>query len=755
MDKSSLHTHGGHDEGARHSHVCPKSRQKRVSGWLFPIVGILSFIWFLIRVIPKPSRAAYPCQRMAAPLAASFVVWILGIVGTALAYRKWKAAIIERRRFIPALCVAAALAAGIVTVTSQLRPVVAQAPAHNAIGVGQGIYPGRVVWVHNPGATDWAGFSSSERWYDDSRTNPVVVERMLSQSVRGLTGKSGDAEAWDAIFRYFNQKQGRGDRGYYPGEKVMIKLNLVTCNTRNNWVDLGTFDKIATAKNRVDVSPQMVKGLLKALVYTVGVNQSDITVGDSTAYWPACYLDQIRALFPNVNYEQNGPGAGRTAAEFSTVPFYWSTSGANGKLQDYLPISCVQAAYFINVAVLKGHSSGVTLCGKNNYGSFIRDPDGYLEGQGMKNYYNWHLSLPNAGWSPGMGHYRAMVDMMGHPELGGKTLLYLIDGLYGGYYADSLPRKWNSAPFNGDWPSSVFASQDPVAIDSVAYDFLKNEWPNVVENGVEWAGSLQGGAEDYLHEAALANNPPSGTFYDPDKDGVRMTSLGVHEHWNDPVNKQYSRNLGLDSGIELVKLTYDNGAIPRAKLESIGTNCFVAAAVVTAVFTDCIYVQGDDRSSGIRVLGSHALTVGKRANVTGVMQTLAATGERCIAMATVTEAGSGTVDPLVLNGRAIGGGPWNYNSVTGAGQRGIPGSSGLNNIGLLVRFAGRFRYIDASTFGVSDGSGREIRCYTTPGMTINSGWTKVRVTGISSCKSISGEVQSVLLLRTQSDIKVL
>jgi hypothetical protein len=110
-------------------------------------------------------------------------------------------------------------------------------------------------------------------------------------------------------------------------------------------------------------------------------------------------------------------------------------------------------------------------------------------------------------------------------------------------------------PFNGRWPSSLFASQDPVAIDSVCYDFLLTEWPAVVNNGGEATNALQGGAEDYLHEAALANNPPSGTFYDPGKTGTRLPSLGVHEHWNNATNKQYSGNLGTGPGIELVALT--------------------------------------------------------------------------------------------------------------------------------------------------------------------------------------------------------
>ena len=63
-----------------------------------------------------------------------------------------------------------------------------------------------------------------------------------------------------------------------------------------------------------------------------------------------------------------------------------------------------------------------------------------------------------------------------------------------------------------------------------------------------------------FHEAAQANHPPSGTFYDPAKTGKPLPSLGVHEHWNDPVNKLYSRNLDPvnGTGIELVQLTATN-----------------------------------------------------------------------------------------------------------------------------------------------------------------------------------------------------
>ena len=34
--------------------------------------------------------------------------------------------------------------------------------------------------------------------------------------------------------------------------------------------------------------------------------------------------------------------------------------------------------------------------------------------------------------------------------------------------------------------------------------------------------------------------------------GIHLKSLGTHEHWNNAIDKQYSRNLGLNTGIELV-----------------------------------------------------------------------------------------------------------------------------------------------------------------------------------------------------------
>jgi hypothetical protein len=98
--------------------VCPKTgknflRKRKYPWliWLFPIAGLFSLLWFLIRVLPKPSRATYPCQRVAAPLASGFVVWITGLIGSTLAYRKAKRTLHQSRYVVAAVCIVVSIMA--------------------------------------------------------------------------------------------------------------------------------------------------------------------------------------------------------------------------------------------------------------------------------------------------------------------------------------------------------------------------------------------------------------------------------------------------------------------------------------------------------------------------------------------------------------------------------------------------------------------------------------------------------------------
>ncbi|MFC1651239.1 DUF362 domain-containing protein, partial [Candidatus Latescibacterota bacterium] len=229
----------------------------------------------------------------------------------------------------------------------------------------------------------------------------------------------------------------------------------------------------------------------------------------------------------------------------------------------YLPKCVVEADYQINIGVLKGHNlCGVTLCAKNFLGSLYR-PANAVDGRngwtpnGTDDAYHGLHGFINpffySDWKmPGRPSesYNALVDLMGHEHLGGKVVLHIVDGLYSAKMQNAKRSglsiiKWRSAPFNNDWPSSIFISQDGVALESVCIDFMRNE-PEM-----EW---MRGSLDNYLHEAALADNPPSGTFYDPEGDGTRLGSLGVHEHWNNPVDRQYSGNIRSGVGVELVSV---------------------------------------------------------------------------------------------------------------------------------------------------------------------------------------------------------
>ena len=462
-----------------------------------------------------------------------------------VAFRKARHYFVRSRYVVGALCIAVGIGAALMTISGgDEHRALADNPAPNdPIGVARGIHPGRVVWVHDPNATDWDGPGMGDgHWWESGNTNMAVVDYMMSRAIRAVAGENDSTEAWDKIFRYFNQTHGKGDVGYWVEEKITIKVNLVGCIgvSGSGGVDPNTYD-LADNMDYMNTSPQMMLALLRQLVYEVGINQADIAIGDTLCYFPNQYYDMLHDEFPDVRYLDYEGKFGRTGVQQSSVPLYWS-SHPLVSYQDYVPVSYAEADYIINMANFKSHSSAtVTLCGKNHYGSLVRWP-------AQSGYYDLHNDLPSD--RDGMGHYRPLVDLMGHAHIGGKTLLYLIDGLYAGHHPyDDAPTKLNSAPFNGDWSSSLFVSQDPVAIDSVAFDFL---W---AEPGWSVDTHMAGG-DDYLHEAAQADNPPSGAFYDPDHSGdvTRLASLGVHEHWNNPEDRQYSRNLDTGDGIELISL---------------------------------------------------------------------------------------------------------------------------------------------------------------------------------------------------------
>jgi hypothetical protein len=92
-------------------------------------------------------------------------------------------------------------------------------------------------------------------------------------------------------------------------------------------------------------------------------------------------------------------------------------------------------------------------------------------------------------------------------------------------------------------------------MDSVALDLVSTEPNLTTQPDGQPNPSFNGNQDGYLHEAALAGNPPSHAKYDPEGDGTVLASLGVHEHWNNAKEMKYSRNLGKKDGIELIRIS--------------------------------------------------------------------------------------------------------------------------------------------------------------------------------------------------------
>ena len=429
-------------------------------------------------------------------------------------------------------------------------------------GIAKGIFPGRVVWAHDSKATKWKGNwkSKTDQYWLDENTDQQRVEAMLRTTLIKLTGKSSEDSAWETIFKHYNAtSRGIKDKGYTEGEVIALKPNFNNSEVPNK------------TDNYSDESPQLILAMVRQLVYKAHVAPKDITIYDVRRLIPSYLLTKVWSEFKNVRFVQvEGPKEGQPKN-----PAYGDYHGleapiwvegltySNGKYDKarLIPKQVYDATYIINMALLKGHSypyntmedgdegqTGISMCGKNHFGS-------------IQGTWELHAAI-NTNQEAVKNAYSPIVDLAASPNIGAKTILFVLDGLYSGRKWRTYPVHFPNPPFNNvvepyenaSWPASILASMDGVALDCVGLDIYHSQTKNNNDSTGHSRILLRNNADDYLFEMAQANNPPSGTKYM--QNGKHVQSLGVHEHWDSDSSRRYSRNLDplKGKGIELIYL---------------------------------------------------------------------------------------------------------------------------------------------------------------------------------------------------------
>ena len=244
---------------------------------------------------------------------------------------------------------------------------------------------------------------------------------------------------------------------------------------------------------------------------------------DVRRFIPPYLLTKVWSEFKDVRFIQASAAEGHPAEE----PGLWDLSrpgdaglGGRDRLlerqiqggQKLIPKQVFDATYIVNLALLKAHSypyntmedgdsgqTAVTMCGKNHFGS-------------IKGTWELHSAI-NTDQEGVKNAYSPIVDLAASPNLGAKTILFVLDGLYSGRKWQHYPQHFPNPPFNNraepyenpDWPASVLASMDGVALDSVGLDILFAQTRNNNDANGHPRILIRANADDYLFEMAQAD----------------------------------------------------------------------------------------------------------------------------------------------------------------------------------------------------------------------------------------------------------
>lgn len=407
--------------------------------WIY-LLGAAALVWFIIRVIPKPSRATYPCQRAAFPIATAFVIWITGALFSFKFFREARA-MFRSRRLAGAigLLLAGALLFALSNLAFPAKDLVAgvkEATAEKPM----------LVKTYSEDLDSYILPAASVGMIKSEKTNVLEIGYAeLEQMVR------------DAV-----EMAGGLSEIITDGNTVVLKPNIVVDNFMGNPIpteangmvtdwrvvsvvakmvrEINPGGKILVIEGSAAVSTMEAYNLLKYTKEFIPEVDEFIGIEDNSGDWQDVNSQDLRskllqadkALYPDFKLP-NG-----------SAPYYYN--------KQYF-----EADVFISLPVLKNHeSAGVTGAIKN---MGIGGTPTNIYGNGEDENGRWNV----------IKHAASELHKFIHDYYFGRPADFAImDGIQG--YSNGP--NWNNGPNNIEGHQEgmglILASADPLAMDAIA-----------------------------------------------------------------------------------------------------------------------------------------------------------------------------------------------------------------------------------------------------------------------------------------------
>jgi len=406
--------------------------------WIF-ILGAVSVVWFIIRVIPKPSRAAYPCQRAAFPLASAFVIWI---TGSLLTYKSISLA----RNYLRKSHVVMALGMSIVGVfLFTISYVLYPAGNLQALGLtGSKVVPELI------------------KEYDvnqDQFIEPVATVSIVKsdqEDVQSITKADVEAMVREAV----DLAGGLGDL-VSDGHSVVLKPNIVLSNFLGSEISPEANGMVtdwrvvaAVAKIVRELNPS---GKILVMEGSAGASTS---LGYELLHYTQEYIPEVDEFI--ALEEVSGEWQNREAEELVSVlipgetALYPDFKLPNGAAPYYYNRRYYQADLIISLPVLKNHeTAGVTGAVKN---MGIGGTPANIYGNGSDQFGRWNT----------ISHREADLQKFIHDFYYGCPAHFAVmDGIQG--YSNGPNTNFGPSNIEGhqEQMGLILASKDPVAMDAI------------------------------------------------------------------------------------------------------------------------------------------------------------------------------------------------------------------------------------------------------------------------------------------------